>query len=219
MRVLIADDHEIVREGLTRLIDKQSDMAVVGYAENGLDAFFKTKSLEPDVVIIDTGLPVLSGLDAIPLIHEAAPNTKIIIFSLNKNDEYIHKSFMAGALGYVLKLSPSKDILDSIRAAERGERYVSPVIHKRIHEKYILNKSFTVQECPYNLLNNKEQQFFRLLVEGYSSEEIADKMAFTGTMVDQYIKTIAEKIRIHDTREMVKFAEEIGVITPECWCD
>jgi DNA-binding NarL/FixJ family response regulator len=219
MRILIADDHEIVREGLTRLIDKQTDMEVVGYADNGLDAFFKTKSLEPDVVIIDTGLPVLSGLDAIPLIHEAAPNTKIIIFSLNKNDEYIHKSFMAGAIGYVLKLSPSKDILDSIRAAERGERYVSPVINKRIHERYILNKNFTVQECPYNLLNSKEQQIFRLLAEGYSSEEIADKMAFSDTMIDQTIKTIADKIRIHDTREMVKFAEEIGVITPECWCD
>jgi len=219
MRVLIADDHEIVREGLTRLIDKQSDMAVVGYAENGLDAFFKTKSLEPDVVIIDTGLPVLSGLDAVPLIHEAAPNTKIIIFSLNKNDEYIHKSFMSGAMGYVLKLSPSKDILDSIRAAERGERYLSPIIHKRIHEKYVLNKDCTVQECPYNHLNNKEQQIFRLLVEGFSSEDIADKMSFTDTMVYQYIKNITDKIRIHDTQAMIKFAEEIGVITPECWCD
>lgn len=219
MRVLIADDHEIVREGLTRLIDKQSDMAVVGYAENGLDAFFKTKSLEPDVVIIDTGLPVISGLDAISLIHNAAPKTKIIIFSLNKNDEYIHKSFMSGALGYVLKLSPSKDILDSIRAAERGERYVSPLIHKRIHEKYVLNNDLTVQECPYNLLNNKEQQIFRLLVEGYSLHEIADKMAFTDTMVDQYINSITDKIRIHDTQEMIKFAKEIGVITPECWCE
>lgn len=219
MRVLIADDHEIVREGLTRLIDKQSDMMVIGYAENGLDAFFKTKSLEPDVVIIDTGLPVLSGLDAVPLIHEAVPKTKIIIFSLNKNDEYVHKSFKSGALGYVLKLSPCKDILDSLRAAEKGERYLSPVIHKRVFDKYIQNKDGNVNECPYNLLNNTEQRVFRLLVEGHSPKEIADQMGCSEMDIENFKESIEGKIRIHDTKKMVKFAEEIGVITPECWND
>lgn len=219
MKVLIADDHEIVREGLTRLIDKQADMAVVGYADNGLDALHKTQSLEPDIIIMDTGMPVLSGLDAVPLIHEAAPNTKIIIFSINKNDEYIHKSFHSGASGYVLKLSPSTDILDSIRAADRGERYVSPVIKKRIIDMY--NKKYHPdrQECRYDLLTNHEQHVFRLIVEGYTFQEIADKISSSEQKINSFMKRISEKIQIHDVDAMVRYAEKIGIITPPCWND
>ncbi len=217
MKVLIADDHEIVREGLTRLINRQSDMSVIGYAENGLDAFFKTKSLEPDIVIMDTGMPVLSGLDALPLIHDASPQTKIIIFSLNKNDEYVHKSFTAGALGYVLKLAPSQDVIDSIRAAERGERFISPVIHKRVYEKYIHNIACADEKCPYDLLSNDEQQIFRMLVQGCRYEIIARETFRTEIQVEQCHMDISKKIGISDLHEMIKYAEQIGVLTPEPW--
>ncbi|MBU1169662.1 MAG: response regulator transcription factor [Proteobacteria bacterium] len=217
MKVLIADGHEIVREGLTRLIDKQLDMTVTGYAENGLDALFKTKSLEPDFVIMDTELNVLRGFDAVPLIHEAAPKTKIIIFSMNKNDEYIHKSFHSGASAYVLKLSPIKDILDSIRAANRGERFVSPLIKKRVIDTYNDAVENGRQECRYDLLTNQEQQVFRMIVEGYSLGEIAEKFSITEHKIYFFRKCIADKIQMHDIESMQRYAVEIGIIAPMCW--
>lgn len=219
MKILIADDHEIVREGLTRLIDKQADMSVVGYAENGLDALFKIKLLFPDIVIMDTGMPVLSGLDAVSMIHKQDPKIKIILFSIIKNDEYVHQSFHSGASGYVLKLSPCRDILDSIRAAVRGERFVSPIMKKRIYDKYGENLFACRNECRYELLTNQEQMVFRLLVEGSTNYEIADHMSLSEPRIQSLRKSISDKIQLHDISDMIQYAEKIGIIAPRSWND
>ncbi|GAB6094956.1 response regulator transcription factor [Desulfatiferula olefinivorans] len=212
MKVLIADDHEIIREGLTRLIDRQEDMHVVGYAENGLDAVFKTRSLTPDIVILDTGMPVLSGLEAVPLVHEASPDTKIIIFSTNKNDEYVYRSFTLGAAGYVLKLSSSRDVLDSIRAVSRGERFVSPVIKTRIMGMLDKKKGDAFNLNRYDLLSYREQKVFRLIAEGFCPSEIATLCSTCETTIRAMEATICDKIGIHDMETLGRFAEHIGVI-------
>lgn len=219
MKILIADDHEIVREGLTRLLDKHMDMAVVGYAENGLEALSQIKSLTPDILIMDTEMPVLSGLDAVPLIHKEAPDTKIILFSINKTDEYIYKSFNSGAIGYVLKLSSSKDILDSIHAAVRGEHYVSPLISSRIFKRYRTTLPTGNNGCRYNLLTNREQNVFRQIVEGYSDEKIATTISSTPSQVLAIRQSISDKIQLHDFDDMISYAENIGIIMPKCWSD
>lgn len=217
MKVLIADDHEIIREGLTRLIDEQSDMVVIGYAENGLDALLKTKSLQPDVLILDSWMPVLTGWDAIHLIHEAVPETKIIMFSMNKKDVYIQKSFKEGAHGYVLKLSPSKEIIDSIRVTEKGDYYLSPVIKKNVISSILDNKTVTKKELRYDLLTNMEQQVFRFIAEGKPRVDITQSLSISDKELDKHKKNIARKINVSDKASMVTYAASIGVIDQNLW--
>lgn len=217
MKILIADDHENVREGLTRLLDRQEDMSVVGYAENGLEALYKIKLHDPDIVIMDTGMPVLSGLDAVPLIHQADPDIRIILFSIIISGEYVYQSFHSGAMGYVHKLSPCKDIIDSIRAVVRGERFVSPTLKKRILQKYGEALFAFRNECRYDLLTNLEQVVFRLVVEGYDPSQIAELMDVSMQHILSIRKSISDKIQLHDIADMINYAESIGVLTPRNW--
>lgn len=219
MKVLIADEHEIVREGLTRLIERQLNMSVIGYAENGLEAVVKSRTLNPDIVIMDSGMPVLSGINAVPLIRKSVPDAKIIIFSINKNDEYIHSSFQSGAHGYVLKLSPSRDIIDSIRTALKGERFISPLIKKSVIDMYAENPGGIFTECLYDLLSKIEQCVFRLIVEGFSTREIAVKLCTSQEKVLGLAMSISDKIQLHDRESMERYAEEIGIITRDNWKD
>lgn len=213
MKILIVDDHEMVREGLTRLIDKQEDMSIVGFAENGMEALYKIKVLLPDIVIMDTGMPVLRGLDAVPLIHRQAPEIKIILFSIMKNNAYIHQSFQEGASGFVHKLSPCKDILDSIHAAMQGEHFISPMIRKHFDEKYGENVFAYSSECSYDLLTNIEQMVFRLIVEGCTTRQIARYMSLSEHRLQSIKQSISNKIQLHDIGDMVTYAEKIGIIT------
>ena len=128
MRVLVADDHAIVREGLRQLLNGQKDMEVVAEAKDGLEALEKAKSLCPDVTLLDIAMPSLSGLEAVRLIKEAVPDARIVVLSMHKKEAYVHQVFAAGALGYVLKASPNSDVLEAIRAAYRGEYFLSSKI-------------------------------------------------------------------------------------------
>jgi len=125
MKVLIADDHAIVREGLKQLVNSQRDMEVIGEAEDGRQALEKAKSLRPDVTLLDIAMPSLSGLEAVRLIKEAVPDTQIVVLSMHKKEAYVHQAFASGALAYVLKASPSSDVLEAIRAAHSGEYFLS----------------------------------------------------------------------------------------------
>jgi DNA-binding NarL/FixJ family response regulator len=193
----------------------QPGMDIAGFAENGLDCLFKSRSLEPDIVIMDSGMPVFSGLDAVSLIHEAVPDVKIIIYSLNVNDEYIHKSLRTGAVGYVFKLSPSRDVIDAIRAVSMGNIYISPGIKRRVLDTY--KTALSLPECRYNLLSTTEQRIFRLMVEGHSPREIAARLLCNESTIGDVKKKITEKIQLHDDKSLMRYAEEIGILSPENW--
>ncbi len=219
MRILVADDHAIVREGLRQLLNNQRDMEVVGEAEDGLEAIKKAKSLRPDVTVLDIAMPRLSGLEAVRLIKEAVPNIQIVVLSMHKKEAYVHQVLDAGALGYVLKASPSSDVLEAIRAVHRGEYFLSSKIRAEVIGTYLKSRREKPAVRGYDLLSEREQQVFRLIVEGNSTNQIADVLCVSPKTVEKHRANVMKKLGIHDVVAMVKYAIKIGIIDPELWED
>lgn len=219
IKVMIADDHEVVREGLRKLLEEQADMEVVGEAQDGMQIVKKVKSIAPDVALIDIAMPQLSGLEAVRLIKEAAPGTQVVLLSMHEKDAYVHQALSSGALGYVLKASPTSDVLEAIRTAHRGEYFLSSKINTQIISTYLKNQKETTTLRGYDLLSEREQQVFRLLVEGRSTSEIADVLYISSKTVEKHRANIMKKLDIHNMVAMVKYAIKIGIIGPELWED
>ncbi len=217
IKVLVADDHVIVREGLRKLIDEQIDMDVVGEASDGLQTVKKAKALSPHVALIDIAMPRLSGLEAVSLIKEAVPDTQVVVLSMHKKDAYVHRVLAAGALGYVLKASPTTDVLEAIRAAARGDYFLSSKINSKLIGSFLKNRQETPAVTGYDLLSEREQQVFRLLVEGRSTADIAEVLYISSKTVEKHRANIMKKLDIHNMVEMVKYAIKIGIIGPELW--
>ena len=217
MKILIADDHAIVREGLKQLLNSQKDMEVVGEAENGREAVEKAKSLRPDVTIVDIAMPGLNGLEAVRLIKDAVPDTQIVVFSMHKKEAYVHQVFASGALAYVLKASPRSDVLKAIKAVRRGEYFLSSKIRAEVISSYLKSRREKPAVRGYDLLSEREQQVFRLMVEGNSTTQIADVLCISPKTVEKHRANVMKKLDIHDLVAMVKYAIKIGIIDPELW--
>lgn len=219
MRILIADDHAIVREGLRQLLNSQRDMEVAGEAQDGREALEKAKLLRPDVTILDIAMPGLSGLEAVRLIKEAVPGTQIVVLSMHEKEAYVHQVFASGALAYVLKASPSTDVLEAIRAAHRGEYFLSSKIRAEVIGRYLESRKEQPAVRGYDLLSEREQQVFRLMVEGNSTNQIADVLCVSPKTVEKHRGNVMNKLGIHDLVALVKYAIKIGIIDPELWED
>ena len=217
MRILIADDHAIVREGLRQLLNSQRDMEVAGEAQDGREALEKAKSLRPDVTILDIAMPSLSGLEAVRLIKEAVPHTQIVVLSMHEKEAYVHQVFASGALAYVLKASPSTDVLEAIRAAHRGEYFLSSKIKAEVIGRYLESRKEKPAVRGYDLLSEREQQVFRLMVEGNSTTQIADVLCVSPKTVEKHRGNVMNKLGIHDLVGLVKYAIKVGIIDPELW--
>ncbi|OQY60588.1 MAG: hypothetical protein B6245_00790 [Desulfobacteraceae bacterium 4572_88] len=217
IKVMIADDHAVVREGLRKLLDEQPDMEVVGEAVDGMQAVKKVKSLHPDVALLDIAMPELNGLEATALIKEASPETQVVLLSMHIKDAYVHQALTSGAMGYVLKASPTSDVLESIRAAKRKEHFLSPKINSKLISTFLKNRETKPAISGYNLLSEREQQVFRLLVEGKSNSDIADILCISSKTVDKHRANTMKKLDIHNMVSMVKYAIKIGIIGPELW--
>jgi two-component system, NarL family, response regulator NreC len=219
IRVLITDDHAIVRDGLKQLLDSQPDMETIGEAGDGREALEKVKSLHPDVVLLDLTMPHLSGMEAAHLISEVTPKTRIVVFSMHSKESYVKQILAAGALGYVLKASPSSDILAAIRAAHGGEYFLSSKLKAEVISKYIKGQTGSPSLGGYDLLTEREQQVFRLVAQGHSTGRIADILCISPKTVEKHRTSIMNKLSIHDRFELLKYAIKIGVVDPELWED
>lgn len=217
IRILIADDHAIVRDGLRQVLNAHPDMEVVGEAEDGCRALEAAKSLRPDVVVLDIGMPGLSGLDVIGLIREAQPTVQVVILSMHAKESYVHQALASGATGYVLKASPSSDILEAIRAAHRGEYFLSSRIRADVIGSYVRSREKAPAPKGYELLSEREQQVFRLVVEGNSTARIADILCVSAKTVEKHRTSVMNKLGIHDRLELLKYAIKIGVADPDLW--
>ncbi|QTA90522.1 response regulator [Desulfonema magnum] len=217
IRVLVADDHAIVRNGLQKLLDEQPDMEVVGEAIDGMQTVKKVKSLRPDVALVDIAMPKLSGLEATNLIKEAVPEVQIVILSMHEKDAYVDRALSYGALGYVLKASPTSDVLEAIRAVHRGRYFLSSKVNAQIIDTYLKNRKEKEEISGYNLLSDREQQVFRLLAEGRDTGEAAAILFISLKTVKKHRANIMKKLNIHNMVELVKYAVKIGIIGPELW--
>ena len=219
IRVLIADDHAIVREGLRQLLNGQTDMEVAGEAEDGRQALEKVKSLHPDVILLDIAMPHLSGLEVISLIREAAPETQVVVLSMHSKETYVQQVLSSGALGYVLKASPSTDILEAIRMAHRNEYFLSSRLKAEVIGKYLKTKRSAPALRGYDLLTEREQQVFRLVAQGHSTSQIADILCVSPKTVEKHRTSLMNKLNVHDRLDLLKYAIKIGIVDPDLWDD
>ena len=219
INVLIVDDHAIVREGLHKLLSAQPDMNVVGEAEDGMTALKVAKSTQPDVILLDIAMSGLTGLETIGLLKEKRPEGQIVILSMHAKESYVQQALSAGALGYVLKASPSSDILRAIRAAHRKEYFLSSKIRADVIEAYLASHKHQPTVRGYDLLSEREQQVFRFVVEGKTTKHIADILSVTTKTIEKHRGSITSKLGVHGRLELLKYAIKIGVVDPDLWSD
>ncbi|MFH1058808.1 MAG: response regulator transcription factor [Pseudomonadota bacterium] len=219
IRVLIADDHAVVRSGLRQLMGDQPDFEVIGEAADGREALEKAKTLKPDVIVLDIGMPGVSGLEAAAMIKESTPDCRIVILSMHGKETFVRQVLAAGALGYVLKASPVEDVLAAVRAAARGEYFLSSKIEAEVVGAYLESRREAPSVRGYDLLSEREQQIFRLVAEGNSTNQIAEMLCVSPKTVEKHRTNIMKKLALKDRLDMVKYAVKIGIIDPQLWED
>ena len=216
--VFVADDHSIVREGLRQMLARSKDLELVGEAADGEAAAKGIRRLQPDVAILDIAMPMVSGLECIPLIKHDSPDTAIVILSMFAREMYVHQALSAGAQGYVLKTAPWAEVLEAVRMVAQGEYFLSREINSDLIRGYLNNdERKSAESSRYDLLSEREQQIFRLVIEGNSTKSIAELLCLSPKTVEKHRSNISKKIGMSEPLAMLKFAMKIGVADPDIW--
>jgi two-component system, NarL family, response regulator NreC len=214
IRVLIADDHAILRSGLRMLIDAQADMTVVGEARDGNEAIQTTRKTSPDIVILDVTMPERGGLHAIHDILKHKPDTRILLLTMHEEVAYLRTALAAGASGYVLKKSVDSDLLSAIRAVHKGRTYIDSELASELIQHALPQRARSASELT-ELLSEREMQVLKLVAEGFSSREIAQQIFISIKTVETYRGRFAEKLGLTSRADIVRYALETGLLTPE----
>jgi two-component system response regulator NreC len=212
IRVLLADDHTIVRKGLRSLLDGEAEIEVVGEAEDGREALEKAQQLLPDVVLMDITMPALNGLEATRQIKKLFPKMKVLILTMHATEEYILQILRAGASGYVVKQAAPTELVSAIRAVYRGDSFLSPSISRKVIEEYIRQTEAMVEENSYDRLTDREREVLQLIAEGCSSREIAERLHISEKTVRAHRAHLMDKLDIHSIAELTQYAIRKGVI-------
>jgi two-component system, NarL family, response regulator NreC len=216
IRVLIADDHAILRAGLRMLIDSQPDMVVVAEAQDGVVAVERVLEKHPDVAILDLTMPRSGGLDALHKIVKAEPAPRVLLLTMHEDPAYFRTALAGGAAGYVLKKSVDADLLSAIRAVHKGRRYVDPEFADvLVHEAFGGRTRKAEATEGSNVLSERERQVLKLVAEGFSSREIADQISISTKTVEAYRARFVDKLGLKSRAEIVQYALNLGFLSPE----
>jgi two-component system response regulator NreC len=211
IRVLLAEDHTIVRQGIAAVLGTESDMEVVGEASNGLEAVELAKKLVPDVVLMDIGMRHLNGLEATREIKKLLPSMKILVLTMYDNEEWIFQILKAGASGYLIKDSAMTDLTSALRAVYQGDSYLSPSISKMVIEEYIRKAELGERKGVEDLLSGREREILQLIAEGNSVPQISNLLCISKKTVEAHKTHIMEKLNIHDKVGLIKYAIRSGL--------
>jgi RNA polymerase sigma factor (sigma-70 family) len=213
LRVFLADDHAVVRDGLRLILEAQGDITVVGDAADGRQTVRLVQQLCPDVVVMDIAMPELNGIEATHEIRKARPATQVVILSIHSAAEHVFRALQAGARGYLLKESCGAEVVDAVRAVHAGRRYLSQRIAERMIDNYVLQRQAAEARSPLECLTPREREILQLVVEGKPSAEIADLLSLSPKTVETYRSRLMQKLGISDLPSLVKFAIQHG-LTP-----
>jgi DNA-binding NarL/FixJ family response regulator len=211
--IVIAEDHTILREGLKALLSSHPDLNVVGEAEDGIEAIRCVQNHSPDMILLDLSMPRMTGLDAIKEIKRVNAETKIIVLTVHKTEEYILATLQAGADGYVLKDAHSTELLTAIRHVLDGRRYLSPSISGTIIDGLLQGKKASAIRSAWDTLTQREREILKLVAEGHKNKEIADLLCISLKTVEKHRANLMEKLDLHNVASLTALAAEKGLIT------
>lgn len=210
--IILADDHQVLREALRLLLDNQPDLEVIAETGNGLDGLHLTETRKPDVLIVDLMMPGLSGLEVARRTKRLSPATKVIVLSMHDAESYVVESLAAGVTGYVLKQSSSQELVLAIREALQGNIYLSPSLNQRAMQVYIQRSQESRREDPYETLTDREREVFQLAAEGLSNPQIAERLALSPRTVEMHRGNLMKKLGLKSQTDLVKYAVRRGMV-------
>jgi len=215
IKVLIADDHGIVREGIRMILALHGDIEVVGEAANGQEAVEQAGKLAPDVVLMDISMPGLGGLEAMLEILKVKPGTRVLVLTQYDNTEYIYRFLKSGAAGYVLKKAAGDDLVAAIRAVNQGNSWVDPAIADKVIKGFLNTPGVSEDEALYESLSDREKQVLKLIAEGRTTQEIADILRLGVKTIMTHRTTLMEKLGFHNRTDLIKYAYRKGLIASD----
>jgi DNA-binding NarL/FixJ family response regulator len=213
IKVLIADDHALVRDGIRALLALVSNVEVVGEAANGKEAVEKVREMAPDVVLMDLAMPILGGLEATRRIRREFPGTKVLALTQYEDSDSVIPVIEAGACGFVTKVAAFSELALAIQAAYRGDSFLSPTAAAALVEEYQQKANGKRLRDPYDRLTDREKEVLKLIVEGYTAREIGDKLVISPKTVESYKASLMNKLNIHNKTDLIKYALRKRLIT------
>jgi two-component system response regulator NreC len=212
IRILLADDHTILRAGLRMMLNAQPDMEVVGEAQDGQHAISETQRLQPDVVLMDVTMPDMNGIEATREIKKLLPETKVLVLTMHENDEYVFQALRAGASGYMLKEAADTDLISALHVIQSGQFYLSPMAQSVMVGDYLQRVRTGEEKDSYSSLTEREREILKLVAEGYTNNQIAEQLIISPKTVDTHRTHVMDKLNLHSRAELVKYAMRRGLL-------
>jgi two-component system, NarL family, response regulator NreC len=212
LRILLADDHTVVRQGLRKILEDRPQWEVVAEAADGREAVRQAEEVKPDVAIVDVAMPLLNGIEAVRQIARKASGTRVLVLSMHNDEAYVTQMLRAGAAGYLLKDSADVDLVQAVEAVAAGKSFFSPAIARVIADDYVRQLEDRGASDRYELLSEREREIFQLIAEGKTNKEIAALLFLSPSTVDTHRSRIMEKLDVHSAAEIVLYAVRKGVI-------
>jgi DNA-binding NarL/FixJ family response regulator len=212
-KIIIAEDHTILREGLCHLLETQGEYEIVGQAADGKEAIKQVENKQPDLILLDISMPRMNGISVIKDIKARYPDTRIMVLTVHKSEEYILETFQSGADGYCLKYANHKELLLGIRNIMSGKRFISPEISDKVLEGYLEGRKTLKPESTWHTLTQREKEILKLVGEGYTNKEIANYLCISVKTVDKHRANLMKKLDIHNASALTAYAIEKGLVT------
>jgi two-component system response regulator NreC len=214
-RVVVVEDHAIIREGLRSLLSSTKEFDIVGEAGDGREAIRCIEELKPDLVLTDLSMPTMDGMDVIENIKKQSPKTKVIALTVHRGEEYVLATLKAGADGYVLKEATYPELMMAIRSVLKGKHYLSPEISGKLIEGYLEGRKSATIQSVWETLTKRERGILKLIGEGHKNKDIAEQLYISVNTVEKHRSNIMEKLNLHSTAALVAYAIEKGLVSPK----
>lgn len=214
-RIVIAEDHTILREGLRALFSSNPNLEIVGEAEDGREAIRCVEKLKPDLILTDLSMPRMTGMDAIREIKRCSPETKVLVLTVHRAEEYILATLQAGADGYLLKDSTQAELMMAVKHVLSGKHYIGPGISDKVLEGYLDGRRSLKTRTSWETLTHREREILKLIAEGYKNKEIAEDLCISVKTVEKHRSNIMEKLNLHNVQALTAFAIEKGLVSRE----
>jgi DNA-binding NarL/FixJ family response regulator len=212
VRILLAEDHHLVRQGIRALLERQPGIEIVGEAADGLEALHMVEDLRPDIVLMDITMPGLNGLEVLRRVRPRLPGVRVLMLSVHEEEEFVLRALQAGASGYLLKRSLGVELLMAIRAAQRGDVFLSPAVSHTLVTRFLQGISPEERKTPYDRLTPREREVFQLVTEGHTNQAIAHRLDISVRTVETHRANLMNKLNIHDVAGLTRLAIQLGLV-------